>query len=202
MADLLLSTGRFHGLAESFNAKECIPSPGTHNSPSLSAYASGIARDCPPDKMFGVKLAWHQLRFLFDTGIIPDIYTDVRFIWVTRRDVLAQAVSFSIAEQTNQWSSFMQPVAEPRFDRDGIADRLDWITQSNARFEAFFAATGYDVMRVVYEDIDPSQTVAEIGTRLFDTALEPRMNALTYEHQTMGIKQEYYHEFRRQHLAG
>ncbi|MDB1089056.1 Stf0 family sulfotransferase [Streptomyces sp. ACA25] len=88
------------------------------------------------------------------------------FLYLRREDVLAQAVSWLRAEQTNTW--FIGGNGEiggpgsgertPAYDPERIGQLLRLIDEQNASWEAWFASHGVQPHLVCYEEIDADAT--------------------------------------------
>ena len=81
------------------------------------------------------------------------------FIYLHRDDVLAQAVSWHRAEQSNVWhqtdqEESKQPEQEPRFDFDQICKLVQTIEEHNSAWRAWFDSVGIQPHMVRYEDLD------------------------------------------------
>jgi trehalose 2-sulfotransferase len=81
------------------------------------------------------------------------------YVYLQRDDVLAQAVSWLRAEQTDVWfetneSRPKQPEHEPRFDLDRVHEFVQLINQHNAAWQEWFASVGVQPHRVRYEDLE------------------------------------------------
>ena len=124
----------------------------------LREYVRSMVRStATPNGVFGTKVSAGQLACLWRERIVPDLLPAPRYVYVTRRDQVAQAVSFLIAAQTQRWSSELAGNgAEPAYDREAIAAHLAWIRQSEAAFERLFAARGIEPLRFVYEELQGS----------------------------------------------
>ena len=75
-----------------------------------------------------------------------------RIIWIRRRDLIAQAVSLTIAMQTGAWTSFHKPLREPIYDYQAIADCADAIQHMESEWEKFIAQTSTPHLTLFYED--------------------------------------------------
>ena len=122
--------------------------------------------------MFAARIMWGTLDHLVDRlGAVHSAPADgdldllnlafghTRFIYLHRDDVLAQAVSWHRAEQTNVWHQADQeeskrPEQEPRFDFDQICKLVQTIEEHNSEWRAWFASVGIQPYMVQYEDID------------------------------------------------
>jgi len=78
-----------------------------------------------------------------------------RFVNLCREDVVAQAVSWTRAEQTNYWQDADQaPVrSEPRFDFDAIHGFVRLIHEHESAWRTWFATLDIQPHLVLYEDL-------------------------------------------------
>ena len=121
--------------------------------------------------VFAARIMWGSLDHLFDTlGSVHPVHTGdldllnrafghTRFVHLYRDDVLAQAVSWCRAEQTNVWhrieqAESKQPEQEPRFDFDELRKLVRTIDEHNSAWRAWFACVGIQPHTVRYEDLD------------------------------------------------
>ena len=93
-----------------------------------------------------------------DIDLLNRAFGHTRFVYLKRDDVLAQAVSWYRAEQTNVWfeidqSESEQPEQEPCFDFDQICKLVQVIDGHNAAWRAWFASVGIQPHLVRYEDL-------------------------------------------------
>lgn len=90
---------------------------GCRSFPELIQFAStNYGR--PGAKAWGFKASWDQIMMLYRFGI-DRMYPEVRIIHITRRDIIAQAVSYSIATQTKKWTSKHEGL-------DGVLPQYDY----------------------------------------------------------------------------
>ena len=94
-----------------------------------------------------------------DLDLLDQAFGRTRFIYLHRDDVLAQAVSWQRAEQTDVWHQMIgeaskQPEREPRFDFDQIRELVQVIEEHNAAWQVWFASAGIQPHAVRYEDLD------------------------------------------------
>jgi trehalose 2-sulfotransferase len=87
----------------------------------------------------------------------------VRFVYLRRDDIVAQAVSLLRAEQTGVWHDPVQATrAEPdhdaQFDFDQVQQRVQMIDQHNSAWQGWFSAVGIEPFPVLYEElaVDPA----------------------------------------------
>ena len=75
----------------------------------------------------------------------------LHFVYLTRDDLLGQAISWARALQTEQYRSTQPAKQLAVYDADLIRSRLMAIVRERAEWEAFFARTGIEPLRIVYE---------------------------------------------------
>jgi len=104
-------------------------------------------------------------------GLLARAFGRVRFVYLRRDDVVAQAVSLLRAEQTGVWHDPVQTTrAEPghgaQFDFDQVHQRVQMIGQHNSAWQEWFSAAGIEPFAVLYEELaaDP----AGITRRILD----------------------------------
>jgi LPS sulfotransferase NodH len=94
-----------------------------------------------------------------DLDLLNQAFGHTGFIYLYRDDVLAQAVSWHRAEQTNVWHQTDQEASkqaeqEPRFDFDQICKLVQMIEEHNSAWRAWFDSVGIQPHMVRYEDLD------------------------------------------------
>ena len=122
--------------------------------------------------VFAARIMWGTLDYLVDRlgspcpapacgdlDLLNLAFGHTRFVYLHRDDVLAQAVSWHRAEQTNVWHQTDQeeskrPEQEPRFDFDQICKFVQTIEEHNLAWRAWFASVGIQPYMVRYEDLD------------------------------------------------
>jgi len=121
-----------------------------------------------PNGCFGCKLHFMHFKMLFGEKGIEDSFPNAKFVFVRRRDLMAQAVSLAKAKQTGSWISYQKPAAEATYSRSEIEKALKDILRDNARWEYLFSRRGWPCYEVYYEDFleRPTDTITEIGVFL------------------------------------
>ncbi len=76
---------------------------------------------------------------------------NLRFVYLCRDDLLGQAISWARALQTGQYRSTQSEGRIAVYDANLIRSQLLTIVQERAQWEAFFARTGIEPLRIVYE---------------------------------------------------
>ena len=122
--------------------------------------------------VFAARIMWGTLDYLVDRlctvypapigadfDLLNLAFGHTGFIYLHRDNVLAQAVSWHRAEQTNVWfqtdqEESKQSVQEPQFDFDQICKLVQIIEEYNSAWRAWFASVGIQPHMLRYEDLD------------------------------------------------
>lgn len=108
--------------------------------------------------LFGVKCHWPQF-INFNHDLISDyLNLSTPFIRISRNDIVSQAVSWNIAEQTKSWISFQIPTREPRYCFEGILNAYQSIQNEKKSWSSYFLANRNPVLELIYEEF-----VGDIG---------------------------------------
>lgn len=96
---------------------------------------------------------------------LADAFPDVRFVRLTRRDLLLQAISLVRARQTQSFHAHVPPVGDASFDAAAIASALVEIVEYRARWSLFFARNGIEPLVLEYEELvgRPLRSLKRIG---------------------------------------
>ena len=139
------------------------------------------AHGSTPNGVFGAKLMWDALQDLqtkLEPATLTDVFDAPRFIHLHRDDVIAQAVSWLRAEQTDTWylgghgeisGNTPAPTRPaPAYDDERITELIQTITEQNRAWDAWFTTTGARPYRLSYTDLttDPPGTVRKLLTFL------------------------------------
>lgn len=133
---------------------EIVPRPG-YLEPDPIAYFQRTIRENTLNGVFGVKIHYPQLA-VFAAG--PDVVTTLlpgaKYLSVTRRRTIRQAVSYAKATQSGAWRADLRRRREPRFSHLRILKHLLFVAQDVEQWERFYERNGIQPLRLVYEDID------------------------------------------------
>jgi trehalose 2-sulfotransferase len=120
-----------------------------------------LAEGTTPNGVFGSKLMWGYFDdLLARLGTTPDgdalarlteRFGAARWIHVTRRDKVAQAVSLWRAVQTRAWSAAESACADPVYDDRGIDYLRAQVSAHDDAWRAWFGANGIEPLHVEYE---------------------------------------------------
>lgn len=139
---------------------------------TYSEYLTRAIKECTtPNGVFGTKIMWapsfnyflgrlRQIKGnekLARSALVPSLFPNVRYIWVTRRDKVRQAVSHLRAMQTGIWKvekgEKPAPVRQPYFDAQAIDYLIMVNLMSEAAWQEYFAECGVIPFTVAYEDL-------------------------------------------------
>jgi LPS sulfotransferase NodH len=165
LAAALASTGKFPRAGEYFNEGSVRHLVASGKAARFGEVCLELAKQHMLEGAFATKLAWAQLYFLTKTMVIPSIYGMPKFILITRRDLLDQAISYSIAYQTKVWTSEGQSSVEPVYDQAEITTAIRAFALAEAHFRQYFAAFNIVPYELTYEDLvqDPETYVNRIS---------------------------------------
>lgn len=159
LAELLTATGRVAGGGEFLNA-ETVARQSAQAPEAFPAYiAHLVQRQCHADAVyFCLKANVDQLAMLIRWNI-PAMFQGFEIIHCWRDDLIAQAVSYSIAAQTLTWTAAQVPAAQmtaahaPTYNHRQIARRIADQAAENAAIRAIVDALGRPRHVVSYEQL-------------------------------------------------
>jgi trehalose 2-sulfotransferase len=153
------------------------PNPLWHPDTYDQYLAWALKEGTTPNGVFGAKLMWGYLGDFAELlrGIdgnagrsLPDLLSrslpGLRYVQITRRDKVRQAVSLWKAVQTQAWQreagTEADPDAgrmpEPVFSFRAINYLMRQLTAHDASWDAFFLGLGYEPLKVTYEELAES----------------------------------------------
>lgn len=149
-------------------------------------YLAALARDtATPNGVFGVKAMLDEdmaplfagLRTssgnadLTEAELVRAAFPNLRFVYLTRRNKVRQAVSFWRAQQSGVWGRYSGERApeggEAAFDFGALARLVQEMSLREARWQALFDALGVAPYTVVYEDYVRAPEAAVRGILTF-----------------------------------
>jgi LPS sulfotransferase NodH len=131
--------------------------PGPGLPPFAERLAAALQEGTTENGVFGAKLMWGYAKpFLDDTGGAPeDVLPDLRYVLVTRRDKLRQAMSLWRALQTQVWNAGDEDGASedggPAYCRAAIDALRARLAADEEAWRRWFAARGCRPLELVYE---------------------------------------------------
>jgi LPS sulfotransferase NodH len=141
---------------EDFNSSSVLGACQRDRMDSFDQYLAYVVNMTKRDRTFFCKIGIAQLLWLTNRGFVQDFFPSAKFIFVRRRDKIAQAVSLYIADETGQYTigpeqDAMDTVGVP-FHKEKIASKLLYIQQSEHLFAYFFALHSVVPLEIWYEE--------------------------------------------------
>jgi LPS sulfotransferase NodH len=151
-----------------------IASPGEYFDKILAAGAT-------PNGVFGAKVLWSQTEHLalrlgkpladIEADRLAETFPNLRYIWLTRRDKVRQAISYYKAVRTRVWWRIRGEENAPTgtgedqvpFDFAVIDCLVRLLTDSDANWQQFFDQRAIEPHRITYERFS-----AEFGATVLD----------------------------------
>jgi len=152
LCQVLSSTDQLGYPLEYFNGpgRRALGLPDFPDAPELQIKAI-LSIGATPNGVYAVKLFASQFaafsRRLRWTDLLPNLH----FVYLSRDDLLGQAISWARALQTEQYRSTQSVRRVAVYDAGLIRSQLMTIVRERAQWEAFFARTGIEPLRIVYE---------------------------------------------------
>lgn len=202
LCDLLRSTGAFTSIDEILNSGFVTAAAKQNDIKSFDQYlkAQHDQRKSLGDAVWGFKAGWAQLCMLKRTGAIPLVLNPV-ILKVRRRDLLGQAISYFIAEQTNQWTALDRGTMkreEIKYDGAKILANLRNVMFAYSMLDQVTMLLGLPVQEVVYEDLldRPQTIISDVTSAILGQSVLPDLSKLKLQIQRDAMSQD----FRRQFL--
>ncbi len=188
LADAMQSDGRLNMAGEFFNADAVLDDVKLHGHATFADYVRLQILWRQLAQRFVVKIAIPHLALLGHAGVLDAVRARSHYIFLTREDRLAQAISLHIAEQTGQWTSDTEaPLPNStEYSRARIDRILAEVAEANREFEKFFALNAIIPIRLTYEAFvaDRPRGLARIGAAIGLPDLHLVPDSLTIEPQT------------------
>lgn len=140
---------------------------GTAPEPLAERWPRVVKAGTGANGVFGLKLIGHQAERLERelpavlgmpgeglARVLAASLDDPKYIALTRRDHVRQAISFTRAKQTRQWRSMDCATGAPRYDSDAIAESMGFLVWDEANWEEFFARNRITPYRLAYEELE------------------------------------------------
>lgn len=122
--------------------------------------------------VYGFKVFAEHLDSL-DAVRWTEALPSLRWVYLRRDDLLAQAISLVIAEQTGRWRTTMPAGAAPVYDAHAIRRALTDIALADARWRTFFAERGVQPLELTYETLGTAPEAAVRAVAALAGVTEP-----------------------------
>ena len=151
---------------------------GTVGTPEFGPRLDQIIRaGTTPNGLFGMTVHWWDLKYLLaaveyklqrkipEKAILPDglpaVFPGLRYVWITRENKVARAISHYLAIQTGTWqvigngkNNQQPPKKEPVFDFEAIQTLVRATEAEDEGWRNFLDGAGVLTMQVTYETLD------------------------------------------------
>jgi trehalose 2-sulfotransferase len=167
-----------------------------------------VARRTSPNGVFGMKAHFHHFEaFLKGYPALLDALSPMTFVYISRQDKVAQAVSMARALQTGQWTSRMESGASPslQYDREMIAKCMEDIKQQDINWRRWFESRNVAPFQVTYNDVaTDAESVVNRIVELLGVEKDERVevNVPPVKKQGDETNQEWIERFQREANAG
>jgi len=109
--------------------------------------------------VYGFKADWPQFVPIYYLGGYDYFFRDATFVYLTRNDVMGQAISRYISTETGYFHSTQTDLVhtteeDVALDFEKLGEHLDRIIDMQGDWERFFAHEGLSPLRISYEEID------------------------------------------------
>ncbi|MDR3659693.1 MAG: Stf0 family sulfotransferase [Mycobacterium sp.] len=118
-----------------------------------AAYARALARyRTLSNGWLGINVHGTHLKYF---SRVQDYFPGARFHYVrlVRRDQIAQAVSYEIAQQSRQWSSEFEARSHAQYTYSGIARKLRAIQHQDILLQSYLQTRGVPFRTITYEEM-------------------------------------------------
>lgn len=118
--------------------------------------------------VFTIKSDYYQALPFFYDGTLEHCFDRVDFVYLTRRDLVAQAISRYISNATSKWSSVQKHQnrdVEVDYSHERITTELNYLLDMEMAWRGYFATRGIQPLHLFYEDLnaDVSSSVKQIA---------------------------------------
>ena len=154
--------------------------------------------------VFGVKAHFRHFEVAVrEYPPLLEVLRGVKFVYINRRDKIAQAVSLARALQTGAWYTFTQSDRFPLFySREFIDECVEEVRKQAHSWIQWFRGRNLTPLTVHYESLlaDPAATVASVANYVgVELDAAARLQIPRMVKQSDGINQEWCARYRRDH---
>jgi LPS sulfotransferase NodH/SAM-dependent methyltransferase len=126
---------------------------------SVSEYLEKLAKlTRTPNGVFGLKVDLAHASSLLRSGLFFDPGWNWKYIFLTRRDLLRQAISYYTAMRTGLWSSISASDRSANYDQQLITEYMLTLSNFMSRWECIFRLFDIEPTRIQYEEIEADPT--------------------------------------------
>lgn len=139
---------------------------------NLFEYLQGAVRARGPAQTLGIKTAYLDFQLLAESCLGPQLAEHANFVYLTRCDIYAQAVSLWAARTTAMWHSSdgsLSPVGMDRYSLKALLPELHRLLRERMCWESYFSVAQITPLRLVYEDLcrsGPAESVLSVARHI------------------------------------
>jgi trehalose 2-sulfotransferase len=187
LKSLLSNTNVLGSPGEFVNPREVMPHyvevSGAHDLDEYFAYMR--AHRSTPNGVFGMKSIFPDFVPFSEGDVIDHFFERARYIYLTREDMLRQAVSLVMAHATGVWyspadshpaakSRRPEPKPEPVLDEALVLRNIEKLRRDREQWERFFRSRGIQPLRLTYEQLVSNHVDVVLSIAQFlDIDLDP-----------------------------
>jgi LPS sulfotransferase NodH len=152
--DALASGQSFNLAGEFFNGDTMREVSAAEGLTNISDYLKFLTVQEAVNNVLVSKITLMHLMVLYEFNMLPYFVQNASFVFIQRQDLLAQAISMQIAEQTKAWTSQQNAVISDEqlhMSLPDIAMTLDDFAFQNYLWSKFFAHNNLKWSPVTYE---------------------------------------------------
>ena len=146
-------------------------------SKDIFEYFDVLRRNQITNDVFGMKTSFYDLNVLLERGIVGELLSPIKFIYMTRHNVIQQAISSYRARKSNLWhfyknqsNSSQVPVIEIEYNEEEILTHVESRLKERLQWENFFSLYSINPLRITYEDVtkEPHKVLQKIAHFIID----------------------------------
>ncbi|NES02318.1 MAG: hypothetical protein F6K22_05385 [Okeania sp. SIO2F4] len=220
LASVLRNLGYCGNPREYFHPNKVTNLMENNDSSALRNYIEEILKKgLTNNGIFGVKMHWEHMRDFLrftrknlgyenktDLEIINDFFPNTHFIYIRRENILKQAISTEIAQQTQIWHQEIsqnqkKQLKKPNFNPLAIYRIQEGIKRHEGAWQRFFRQNDLDVYEVIYENFCQSietTTIDIIKFMKIEPLPEPNQIQVSLQKQSSNLNErweKYYNLF-------
>jgi LPS sulfotransferase NodH len=167
--------------------------------------------------VLGMKFHWHQFDYFTcmmrrkgnpqvpTAELVEGAFPGLRYIWLTRRDKVRQAVSYYRAIQTGEWWRIVDETAEPAkpsneltFDFAAIEHLENFLKRHDHLWQRYFEESHLDPLVLVYEEMTAGiEAAVREALRFLDIAFpDGQPLATILERQADSLSEQWAEEYK------
>jgi LPS sulfotransferase NodH len=173
-----------------------------------------LAEGTTPNGVFGTKMMWDYLGELVPrlaeianvnpaapAAVLASAFPNIRYVWLTRRDKVRQAISYYRALETKVWRSTdaeLSSAIDPPFNVEAIDRLVQLSIWEDEGWQEYFRTNRFEPLVVAYEDL-AHDVEAEVNRILSWLGLpEARLADRTWRHQRQAdaVTEQWAEQFR------